>query len=212
MRQDEIEFDRYQRFKAVARLVEELAGSRRLEILDVGSLDNAFAGFVSRHQVRPWDQHISSEQGGLPLPDGSMDMAVALDVLEHVAPDQRRFFISEVARVSRLASIIAFPIAAAAQAEQLVLRLTGSPWLAEHQQYGLPQPERIEAIFSELGLGFTRHPNACLPSWTAMMLLMYGAPSKELQVQISQFFNRNFSPVENREPAYRYIYVVSKQD
>jgi hypothetical protein len=40
-----------------------------------------------------------------------------------------------------------------------------------------------------------------------MMLLMHGVGETELRRHISGFFNARFAAGENREPAYRYIYV-----
>jgi len=173
----------------------------------VGSLDNAFALFLPRHRLKPWNDPVLSSTGGLLLPDKAVDVAVALDVLEHVPSPERPLFITELARVSSLASIFAFPIASAAPVEEFVLRLTGSKWLSEHKQHGLPSPGEIEAIFKRLGLTFSRYPNASLASWMPMMLLMHGVQEKDLQAEISIFFNRNFYSSENREPVYRYIYL-----
>lgn len=203
---NQIGFDRYQRFKATAEIIGELARGRRLRVLDVGGFDNAFADFLPGHEVIPYTEHITAAKP-LALPGGSIHVAVALDVLEHVPPGERRFFLGELARVSGLACVIGFPIPAAAQAEAFVLNLTKSAWLAEHQKYGLPDPIEVEGVFQDLGLDFTRHANACLPSWTAMMLLMYGVQEKEPRQRINQFFNDNYFHLENREPAYRYIYV-----
>ncbi len=141
------------------------------------------------------------------MADKEVDVAVALDVLEHIPPPEREFFIGELARLSRLSCIFAFPIASAAPVEELVLRVTGSKWLAEHRENGLPEPAEVEAIFNKLALAFTRHPNASLASWMAMMLLMHGVQDEKARAEISLFFNRHFYPFENREPVYRYIYV-----
>jgi len=200
-------FDRYQRFKATADLIEDLAGPQSFSILDVGSLDDAFALFLPRHLVKPWNDAVLSSTGGLPLPDKAVDVAVALDVLEHVPPLERPFFISELVRVSKQACVFAFPITGAASVEEFVLRLTGSKWLAEHKEHGLPDPGEIEAVFKRLGLTFSRRPNASLASWMSMMLLMHGVQDEKLKAEISIFFNRNFYLLENREPVYRYIYV-----
>jgi hypothetical protein len=204
---DDIGFDRYQRFQATAELIAGLAQGRSLSILDVGGLDNALAAFLPGHDLRPWGEKVLSSGGGLRLPDRSQDVVVALDVLEHVPPAERRYFLAELARVCRLACLVGFPIKAAAAAEAFVLDITGSAWLAEHREHGLPDPAEVEGILAELGLTFTRHANACLASWTAMMLLMHGVQDLSLRGRISQFFNRQYAPLENREPAYRYIYV-----
>lgn len=200
-------FDRFQRFQATAQLIAGLAQGRSLSVLDVGGWDNALAAFLPGHGLEPWPHKVESQTGGLALPAKSRDVVVALDVLEHVPPGERRYFLSELARVCRLACVVGFPVLASAQAERFVLEMTGSAWLAEHQEHGLPDPAQVEAIFQELGLAFTRHPNACLPSWTAMMLLMYGVQDQPLRQRISRFFNQSFARLENREPAYRYIYL-----
>ncbi|MBI5521993.1 MAG: hypothetical protein HY910_05135 [Desulfarculus sp.] len=210
---DELGFDRFQRFAATARLVGQVAaeaGGRRLSILDVGGFDNALAAFLPGHGLTPWGEKVLRSGGGLRLADASQDVVVALDVLEHVPPGERRFFISELARVCRLACVLGFPVKAAEAAEAFVLELTKSAWLAEHREHGLPDPGEIEALFRDLGLTYTRHPNACLPSWTAMMLLMHGVQDLGLRASISQFFNHNFAPIEDREPAYRYIYLCRR--
>ena len=93
---------------AAAEIIEELAQGRRLIVLDVGGFDNAFADFLPGHEVIPYTGHITAE-APLHRPDGSMDVAVALDVLEHVPPEDRRFFLGELARVSRLACVVGFP-------------------------------------------------------------------------------------------------------
>jgi len=205
-------FDRYQRYKAAADMIYDLHGrSPGLKILDIGSLDNTFAAFLPEHTVMPYDQVIDSVQGGVPYNDKHFDMAVALDVLEHVPPDERAFFILEISRVSRLGFILAFPIASAKETEDFVLELTGSVWLSEHKRYGLPEADEIEALLREMGFSFIRHPNACLPSWMAMMLLMHGT-EKPMRIKISSFFNKHFYELENGEPAYRYIYLCTKPD
>lgn len=203
-------FDRYQRFTAASEALDELAGGKSLRVLDVGDFDASFAGFAPRHHVRPWAEHVSREGGGLPWPDRSLDACVALDVLEHVPPGERDYFLGELARVSRLGMVISFPAPAAAEAEAFVLQITGSAWLAEHAVHGLPDPDLVEARLASLDLDFERRPNAALPSWTAMMLLMYGVQDPELRGKISQHFNTRYYALENREPAYRHLYLCRR--
>ncbi|MFH1058015.1 MAG: hypothetical protein V1797_04945 [Pseudomonadota bacterium] len=202
-------FDRYQRFRAAAGLIDGLAGGRALTILDVGPFDEAFAAFLPGHQVQGYPGLIRPG-AGLPLADGAVEVVTALDVLEHVAPAQRGFFLAELTRVASLAVVLGFPIASAAAAEAHVWRITQSPWLADHRQHGLPEPAAVEAMLDELGLTWQRHPNAALPSWTAMMLLMYGVREAGLREEISAFFNRHYYALENREPAYRYLYLCRR--
>ena len=203
-------FDRYQRFRAAQELIEQLADGRRLTILEAGVFDQAFTPFLTGHDHRCWPEQIRPGHG-VNLPDRSVDLSMALDVLEHVRPEERAFFISELVRLADKAVLLSFPIKKAQEAEKFVLELTGSAWLAEHQRLGLPDHEEIEKLFDGLGLEFVRHPNGSLPSWTAMMLLMYGL-ERTIRDQVCAFFNQNYYALENREPAYRYIYVLSRPD
>lgn len=49
-------------------------------------------------------------------------------------------------------------------------------------------------MLTGLGLTYKRHANACLSSWTAMMLLMHGVQDLNLRAQASQLFNRTSRP------------------
>jgi hypothetical protein len=205
---DEVYFDRYQRFKAAAELLAEMLPDASLDLLDVGGYDDALRDFLPGHRLTAYGGIIAPGTAA-PFDDNAFDVGVALDVLEHVAPDGRGFFLSELARISRRGCLLSFPSPQAKDAEAFVLGLTGSGWLAEHQTHGLPDPEQFEATARILGLHPTRRPNASLASWTAMMLLMHGV-DKPLRHEISAFFNRNFYQTENREPAYRYLYFCRK--
>jgi hypothetical protein len=201
-------FDRYQRFRAAGDIIARLAGGRKLVILEIGAFDNALAPFLAGHDHRLWEHPL---RPGRPLAcaEGGVDLTLALDVLEHVLPAEREFFIKEMARAASLAAVVSFPTAAAREAEEFVYELTGSAWLAQHRQLGLPDKGEMEKMFSALGLSFTCQANASLPSWTAMMLLMYGLDPVNRR-QVSRFFNRHYYALENRAPAYRYIYVLSR--
>lgn len=206
-------FDRFQRFRAVADLLQPVraSGPNGLLILDVGSFDNGFAPFVPKHRVRPWDTPILPDTGPLPFRDGYFDVVVALDVLEHVPPEERAFFLAETARLAHQALVVSFPVSESADVENFVLNLTGNPWLAEHRQHGLPRPADVERILDGLGLEYERHPNACRASWMAMHLTMHRL-REDLKKEVSGFFNRHYFELENREPAYRAIYFCQPKD
>lgn len=207
--QHDMYFDRFQRFRLAAELLGGLLGpAPGRTVLDVGGHDAAFAAFLPGCAVEAYDGKIA-RGAGLPLPDNAVDAAAALDVLEHVDPADRNFFLAELARVSRLGFVLCFPVPEAAEAERFVQQTTGSAWLAEHRELALPEPAQVEAVLAALGLEFERRPSASLPSWTAMMLLMHGV-DKALRRSISSFFNQHFAAVEDREPAYRAMYLCRK--
>ena len=207
--QHDLYFDRFQRFRLAAELLGGLLGSAPgATVLDVGGHDAAFAAFLPGCAVHAYDGMVT-RGAGLPLADGAVDAAAALDVLEHVAPADRTFLLAELARVSRRGFVLCFPAPAAAEAERFVFETTGSAWLAEHLDLVLPDPAEVEAVLTALGLAFERRPSASLPSWTAMMLLMHGV-GKDLRHSISSFFNHHFAVIEDREPAYRAMYLCRK--
>ena len=204
----ELGFDRFQRFRAAGRMLNELGRGKALKVMEAGSLDSAFEPFAGGHKITAYPELI---RPGSPVayPDGVFDASLALDVLEHVQPEERPFFLSELCRVSRLGMVLGFPVKQAEEAERFVLGLTKSPWLKEHEAFGLPDPAEVEAILTGLGLSFDRRPNAALASWVPMMLLMYGT-DPATRARISAFFNRHFVEQEDREPAYRFMYLCRK--
>jgi hypothetical protein len=85
---------------------------------------------------------------------------LSLDTLEHVPRPARAGFVAELARVAAHRVLLACPTAEAAGIDTAVRnRFTamgvGVPsWLSEHQEYGLPTREEIEAFAAEVP-GFT---------------------------------------------------------
>ena len=113
--------DIYQRYSFLARLTDILCGegSGALTLLDVGSgpvaLTEAFVSprfeIVRADAGQFDDPSIVQLQPGEPLPfeDAAFDVAVAIEVLEHVPPAQRPSLIRELQRVSRQATIVCCP-------------------------------------------------------------------------------------------------------
>lgn len=200
-------FDRYQRFKAVADLLNTFRPSG-LSVIDVGGDDGAFAKFISGHSCLSVDKQSGVNGTNLPFPDKSFDAAVSIDVLEHVPQSERGVFIRELLRVARHKVIIAAPFANSAEAEKVVFALTNNPWLREHIELGLPKEEQMEALFNQLGLNYNKHYNGNLASWIGMIILHHVFTGEQHKL-LNGFFNRNFYHLENRPPAYRTIYELN---
>lgn len=71
-----------------------------------------------------------------------LDVVVALDVLEYVPPQKRRYFLGELVRVSRLVCVVGFPIISAQAAEEFVLKITGTPGWPNTSSTACPTPPR----------------------------------------------------------------------
>jgi GT2 family glycosyltransferase len=201
-----ISFDRYQRYRAVAELVNTIQ-ENNLEVLNVCDEDDWFGRFIPNHTVVSVNKNRDVEPDDLPFADCSFDVAVCIDILEHVPEGKRRLLIAELIRVVRKKVILAAPFQEAREAEEIVIQLTGNKWLKEHLEYGLPARKELEKAFLDFGItSWKSYPNASLASWLGMILTNHFLAPEQHRT-INKFFNRHYYHLENREEAYRTIYL-----
>jgi len=139
---EDLSFERYQRFKAIADKIPSEA-----TVLDVGSEDEGLKRLLPDVEYQSYNGMISSlERQFLPFEDAAFDVVVASDVLEHIVPQDRSIFLAELLRVARRLVIFSFPSESSARAEDLILSIIpDNKWLKEHRQQGLPSRSDIEA-------------------------------------------------------------------
>lgn len=90
----------------------------------------------------------------LPFSDRTFDVVVAIDLLEHVAPDDRPRALREMVRVTRRRLIVACPTGAASLAADadLAKRLRFVPaWIEEHLDQGFPEASEVAAALEPHG-------------------------------------------------------------
>lgn len=139
------------------------------KILDAGCGEHGLAAFmpsadISGVDILPTedvDPRVNYTHGSilaLPFEDDSIDVAVSVDVLEHLPARVRGEAIMELLRVAQKAVVIAFPTGAAARAmdEAFERKLTASgrplpEWLAEHLEN--PYPETADVVAAIEGSG-----------------------------------------------------------
>jgi hypothetical protein len=161
------------RFRSIAPLIDELGGG---ELLDVGSGSQGVAGWIgpgwsvtavdrSFEDIGamrgPRDARARTVEGDareLPFGDRSYDAVLALDVLEHIEPEDRGRVLGELVRTARRRVIVAGPCGAAAfRADMRLaagLRRRGLPrpsWLEEHERNGFPSAGDLRAGLAPFG-------------------------------------------------------------
>jgi len=223
------------RYAPVARRMGVIDGL----ILEVGANENGIARFVNAKIVAVdvsadhlraarKTQGVSvvvADAGALPFADATFASSVCMDTLEHIPMTNREQVCDELVRTVRESgfSVVAFPSGAAAERAEAVIRVaharyTGGsiPWLDEHEEEGLPDPQRLRAHLSNSVDGdrvVRCTQNANVYVWRAMWrVLACGWPGRG-----NAFFQaalRFLTPVLSRihiGPCYRsMIWVVPR--
>ncbi|MBI3769306.1 MAG: methyltransferase domain-containing protein [Deltaproteobacteria bacterium] len=224
-------FDMHQRYAQCRAVLARLPGRHRT-ILDVGGVLGGGGGhlatsgdFLPEEQpplstdVRASDHpdHRAVAPGRLPFADESFDVVLCLDVLEHVAVDERRALLDELARVTRRFVLLAAPFATAgvADSDQLLFALIEArhgyahQFLREHLAHGHPDLAGTVAYWEAAGARVVVLPNGYLPYWHAMQILnlplaepVMGERYARAQAAYNQVVH------DWREPAYRHLLAI----
>lgn len=224
----ELPFDQYQRYRLIQEAIDVLRWESPLRVLDVGGSPGTLKRFLPDDHVIVAD---IADQGGLdiyanglrlPFKDRGFDAAVSSDTLEHIPPEHRNPFVSELARVSNEAVIIGAPFddPAVNQAEEVLHNLIlerygeGHHFLEEHRCLGLPRLEDTDERLEELGFHTAVLPNGYLHRWllalSTFFLLQWRLHDKALSARANTYYNDNFYRADMREPSYRKVIVAAR--
>jgi SAM-dependent methyltransferase len=205
-----------------------LRAARAESVLDVGCGPGALGvfdpgrGFVGcdvAFDVRPsWMTPVVAKGGALPFRDGTFDVVLSLDTLEHVPAVERAGFVADLARVGRRYLVVAAPcgrLAAAAERAldgwYALLGISTPPWLAEHFQERLPERREIEAAVAALGRPYRVYGNENL---LVHLFIMMAESLDRLRPRLSRLVRERMEPLAavmarlNLRPTYRLIFVV----
>ena len=150
--------DHLVRYDPVLRLLNETPDAT---VLEVGSGSEGIAYWLPGRDVTSVDPAIPGREGdarSLDFPDRSFDVAVALDMLEHIRPEERSSVLRELVRVTRRRVILGFPSGARAFEGDVglgrMLDRRGqryTDWLDEHLRNGFPDASEVEAELQAYG-------------------------------------------------------------
>ncbi|MDA1264328.1 MAG: methyltransferase domain-containing protein [Planctomycetota bacterium] len=226
-------FDQEQRYRTIGALLAVLRRERGpLSVLDVGGRTGALRDLLDPEDqlvlVDPdpseSDRFVLGLGEALPFAEGSFDVVVAADILEHVPQAARERFVRECTRVTRGWTILAGPYhhPRVAEAEQrlaeFVRERLGAPhrYLEEHLTFGLPDRERVEQWCRAAGAHTVRslgHGN--LERWLGLMcvsLMLDRDPATRAAAErFHSFYNHALLPEDRAGVVYRHAVVAVKQ-
>jgi hypothetical protein len=228
-------FDQYQRYMAVTQIAEQARarlGQSTLRVLDVGGFYHTrygrnilpLAHFLPNDRVVAVDlvaevlpAYVFADGGTLPFGNGSFDLVVSCDTLEHVPESARLAFVDEMLRVAAHFLVIAAPFAsdATALAERILAEYMTShglrhAQLQEHSDLGLPNADHLRAHLAERNLASLDFADGYLHHWLPMMLIKHTPGySLDFHLDLDRYYNLHFTPADRREPSYRRVFVVA---
>lgn len=223
----ELPFDQFQRYAAVADIVERLDVSADARILDVGGapgpIERFLPGrrtFVADLEAQRAGSYTRASGAALPFADATFAAVLSFDTLEHVPPADREAFLHELRRVSADLVVLAAPFSSPLVhlAEEAVMEFFEArqgyvhPILLEHQEYGLPELGTAVSSFDAAGWAVTSLPSGFLPRWLGAMLVHEDLRADQLPElpKLHAFYNRSVAGSDFRAPSYRRIVVASR--
>lgn len=104
----DFDFSYITRYKILATLIETAARDiKKPKVLDVGGYNGPLENFfpkldltildIAEHKAK---NYVKASGSKMPFKDGHFDIVVSSDTLEHITPENRHVFISEMLRVS----------------------------------------------------------------------------------------------------------------
>jgi SAM-dependent methyltransferase len=229
-------FDQYQRYMAIAQIVDQVRGHLgrpRLRALDVGGFFRNRQGraLLPLAQFLPHDHvfavdlvaecladYALASGLSLPFPDRAFDIVINCDTLEHVPLASRLALVDELLRVARHYTIVAGPFDSplTRQAERILHEYIVAQGgynreLQEHLARPLPALNELYDHLRQRSLEVVSFADGYLPHWLAMMLIKHTpGQSLDFHLELDRLYNRHFSACDRREPAYRDVLIVAQ--
>jgi len=225
-------FDQYQRYRLAADIIEKIQGDDGpMAVLEVGGWPPRLHLFLPDNEIKTVDR-VDGEAPGyqkadaldLPFKHNEFDAVISLDVLEHIAPDDRPRFLSELCRVSKAVVVLAAPFysdmvrAADLAVHEFVKSRTGveQKFLREHVETDLPAIDETVKSLENLGRSVKTLESGRIDRWMLMMTIYYTLDSdpdqRESLPLVMETYNRAFYEMDKAGPSYRHFMVGVTED
>lgn len=232
----EFSFDSYGRYATIRDIINaNRKQGEKFRVLDVGGRGNMLVKFLPNDDVFYLDPFVESDDANFIKGDGcamiltneSFDWVTSADVFEHIPQEKRDDFLNENIRVARLGTILVAPFwskeveGAEINANKNYKILSGGEdhiWLKEHIENGLPDPILFEEKLKQKNIHFQKISNNRLFLWQMLIVfnfLITKSLNEDIKKEVEDFnyfYNTEVFPFDNKEPSYRKIYFIKKND
>jgi len=225
------------RYVILSELIKQSTlGLKQVNILDVGGYNGAIRDIlpgmrttiVDIQEDDKLENYVRVNSTKLPFKDNAFDVVVSSDTLEHIPPEQRKEFITEMVRVSKGYVFIGAPFGgngvevAEAKSNAFYVGMTRKDyiWLKEHKEYVLPDRKWLGNILDNLGVHHKSIGHTSVELWENMLRNnfflagnIYGVNkgiSKKL-ASFNQYYLDNFAFEDFPKNGYRTFFIISKK-
>lgn len=172
-----LSWDRFIRLNETAKVLKKIA-NKNSKILDVGGYDGASALFLPDYQIDLIDPVTTgSSLLNSSVDDSSYDIVIAIDVLEHINPIERKRALNKLSKVARLFIVLNYPHQNTKAAQELILKATNNVLIREHVEWELPDTEWVLKTMQEFGFIGNAESYGNLAVWLGQYLTLNLVPN-----------------------------------
>lgn len=231
-----VPFDQYQRYRNIEKTVNSVRREgERFTVLEVGANEHSnLDRFLPQDDIKYLDLNLSEkclsdpryilgDATDMPFEDNSFDIVVALDVYEHIPPERRENFLSEINRVCSVISVICAPMnrlgimRAEERTNEVYKNIHGEDfiWLKEHFDNVLPDFDRTKRFYEEHGIKCTTFCHGTLEVWEALMSICFLSTvypeAFAYRLMIDEFYNDEIFENDYSEDNYYRAFFVGEK-
>jgi hypothetical protein len=203
-----LSWDRFVRLQAAAEQIKTNL-TAACSGLDVGGYEGALAFFLveSGHSVDVLDPETTGGTATcINAADFSYEVVTAVDVLEHISPEQRQTAIFECARVASKLLVLNYPCRESAPAQELMLKLTNNAFVRQHVEWELPDSNWVVGELAEAGFDCQIIPHTNLGIWLGQYLVQNLLPEVAPALNAALIARHSAEPFSS--PLYHLVVAI----